>query len=236
MKRIVVIIVLIGLVFGIFAKKKEDSNELKLVLDDSKLTTEEAQIAYAKSISGNALSILPNLYTSITSMGTDFQPIIEEFNSAKEDVAYANEIMLQALDLRKDVLAAQADIKAAGTGNAGNVMMEKSKQAEAALQEMADNKTQLNNVQKAWMEAGLLRLGTAVMRETGLVIAIKQYADYAKGLKGMSKAKEAKNVTSATTMATDIPKMLSSQGNTLKNLMAIATANNIEVPDTIKLP
>ncbi|MCK9556517.1 MAG: hypothetical protein M0R50_00530 [Candidatus Cloacimonetes bacterium] len=236
MKKIIVSLVMVIIVFGAFAKKKKDTAEFQLILDDSQFETEEAQIAYANSISGDVLTILPSLYASVASMGKDFTPIMVEFQSAKEDIAYANEIMLQALDLRKDVVAAQAATDAAAAGNAGQVMTEKSAEAEARLQEMADNKTELSELQKAWMKAGLMRMGSAVIRETALVVAVKQYTDNSKSLKGIAKTKEAKNLAAAASMAAEIPTMLSQQGNTLKNLLAIASVNNIEVPAEIKLP
>lgn len=246
MKRIIVVLIIVlTLSVALDAKKKDskkkkgskEASEFVLLLDDGQLIDPETELIYARSLAAEAEDVINIVATAIDGLGnSSFTPLYTHFMEAKNDVVFANEMILQALGYRKEVVKAKAEETATKSGNAGQKSMECSESAEKEIEKMASKGEKLTELQKEWFKGGLTKIGTAVLRESALIVAVKGYIDYVNSLKGLSKATEAKNLGAAADMAKELPGMLDAQVKILDNMIKIAKTNNIKVPDKVKLP
>ena len=235
--KIVLLAICFTLIVGstLVAKDKGKKGEVKVVflLDDSKLAVEQTE-SYGLSLQQEALS---SLAYSATFLGkNDFASIAEAYEMTTNDIAWSEECALQALDLRKDVVAAQAEAGATEAGNAGGDTAIVSEKMKAQLEKLKSGEVKLSTAQKGYFLVSLTRLAAALGKETILVTNAKAYVDNVKGMSALAKAKEAKNLPKAADMVTKLPGAIASQVGALGTYINIAKANGIEIPKEVKLP
>ncbi|NLW18200.1 MAG: hypothetical protein GXY81_00705 [Candidatus Cloacimonetes bacterium] len=245
MKKIIAVLIMVMALSVVLNAKKDDgkkkgkdknTTEFYLMLDDSRMNPLEEQIKYANSLASVGEEVLATVQDALGALGNNFSPIKAQFDAAQEETLLAKEMLMQALGIREKVVEAIAEAKATDSGNAGQIFMDKSAQADEIISEMAEDTEELSEVQKAWIRSGLIRMGTSVLREAALVKAVADYISYVDSLPALSKAKEAKNLPEATLIAKDLPGILGTQVKSLGSLIKIAKTNNIKIPAQVKLP
>lgn len=235
--KIVLLAICLTLIVGstLAAKDKGKKDEVKVVflLDDSKLVVEQTE-SYGLSLQKEALE---SLVLSATYLGkNDFASIAEAYEMATNDIAWSEECALQALDLRKDVVAAKAEAEATGATNAGGDPAIVSANLKAQIDKLKSGEIKLSTAQKGYFLVSLTRIAAALAKETILVTNAKAYVENVKGMSVLAKAKEAKNLPKATGMVSTLPGAITTQLGTLATYITIAKTNGIEIPKEVKLP
>lgn len=214
-------------------KGKKGKPEVVFLLDDTQLTEESAEI-YTGLLQKEALA---SLAVSATYLGkNEYASIAEAYELTKNDIAWSKECALQALDLRKIVVATEAGASASEAGNAGGDAANISSQMQAKIDELKSGAATLSASQKGYFLVSLTRLAGAIAKETILVNCAKAYVDNVKSMPPLAKAKEAKNLPKAAEMVSSLPGALASQIGTLGSYITIAKTNGIEIPKEVKLP
>jgi len=211
-------------------KGKKEKSEIVFLLDDTQLVADKA-VAYGKLLQIKALE---SLKQSATYLGkSDFASIAEAYEKTSEDIAWSDECALQALDLRKDVVAARAEASATSAANAGGEPADQSLQIKARIEDLKSGALTLSDSQKEYFLVSLTRLAAAIAKETLLVVNAKDYAENVKSMSALAKAKEAKNLPKAASMVSTLPGNLVTQLATLVTYVTIAKTNGIKIPDDV---
>jgi len=235
--KIVLLAICLTLIVGstLVAKDKGKKGEsaVAFTLDDSRLVPGK-EADYAKELQVKALESLTNLDLYLGQ--NDFASISAAYQASTDCIALSEQCALQALDLRKNVVAAQAEINATGAGNAGGDAANLSMQTQEKLADLKSGKSKLSAEQRGFFLVSLTSLAAAIALETKLVSSAKNYPDYVKGLGKLAQVKEAKNLPEAAKMVSTLPGTITSQLGTLATYITIATTNGIEIPKEVKLP
>jgi len=232
--KVVLLAICLTLVVGsvLLAKEKGKKGEVEIVflLDDSQLVVENA-VAYGVSLQGEALKSLAITANYIGK--SDFASIKEAYDLTTSDIAWSEECALQALDLRKDVVASRAEAAANSAANAGGEPADIGLQMKTKIESLKSGAFQLSDSQKGYFLVSLTRLAAAIAKETVLVTNAKAYTENVKGMSVMAKAKEAKNLPKATSMVATLPGNLVTQLATMVSYVTIAKTNGIKIPEDV---
>jgi hypothetical protein len=219
---------MLGWTVGLEAKKKDKAEQVQLLLDDTKLEQ-------ADYYDGLKVVALKSFVDAVQLPKTeDMKTIKSEMDIANINSQWSEECASVALGYRQEFVKSVAEGKAKASGNTGGSdNLDISDSVKQDIAKLKSGETKMSEMQQTFFLSSLVHLASAVYIEKTVLEGAKMFVETAKGAKGPAAMKYAKDLPVASKIVADLPGTLATQLATLKDFMAIATTQNIEVPKDV---